>query len=443
MVNQKIFIFEFVSGGGFNQVDIPPSLYSEGFAMLRTIIADFRKLGFQITTLLDFRINFLSQYLEADKIKLVRMNDDYIKLYTECLNECIYCFIIAPEFSNHLYNLTKIAKDNKKLILSIDLDGIVLGAHKLKTYDFFLENKVNTPKTYRIPLKKKYFDLEFVLQKFNILGSPIIIKPEDGVGSESLFYFETKAQIIHFFEDSNHKLDPSRNYILQEYIDGEDLSASIINYVSSKKPEAMNQIILSINAQIVKFKDSINDSINDSIYLGGFTPVVDYELLKDSLEKILKSMDFSSFRGYFGIDFIKKADNSIYFIEINPRLTTSYIGIRNILDYNPLEMIFNQDKPSLNVNKLPHQGFSKFNQLELKYVGDETSKKIIGIIIPKLMSLIPEIVTPPIALSKSVVEQDLLYYCFIATKTKDLESSEKRISKIIGIFEDYNFKKIK
>ncbi len=439
MANQKIFIFEFVSGGGYNKVDIPSSLFCEAYAMLRTLIADFKKLGFQITTLLDFRINFLSQYLEADKIKLVRKNDDYIKIYTECLNECIYCFIIAPEFSNHLYNLTKIAKDNKKTVLSVDLEGIWLGTYKLKTYNFFLENKVNTPKTYRIPFRKKEFDLEFVLQKFEILGCPVIIKPEDGVGSESIFYFESKAQIIHFFEDSNEKLDLSRNYILQEYIDGEDLSVSIINGVSSKKSGAMNQIILSINAQIVKFKDSVNDSI----YLGGFTPVVDYEFLRDSLEKILKNMDLSSFRGYFGMDFIKKADNSIYFIEINPRLTTSYIGIRNILDYNPLEMIFNQDKPSLNLKRLPHQGFSKFNQLELKYVGDETSKEIIGIIIPKLMNLIPEIVTPPIALSKSVVEQDLLYYCFIATKTKDLESSEKRISRIIGIFDDYNFKTIK
>jgi hypothetical protein len=154
-------------------------------------------------------------------------------------------------------------------------------------------------------------------------------------------------------------------------------------------------------------------------------------------------MDLSSFRGYFGIDFIKKADNSIFFIEINPRLTTSYIGIRNILGYNPLEVLFNRDKPSLNLNRLPHQGFSKFNQLELKYFGDKTSNEIISIIIPKLMSLIPEIVTPPIALSKSVMDRDLLYYCFIATKTKDLDSSEKRISKIIKIFNDYNFKTIK
>ncbi|GAI76754.1 unnamed protein product, partial [marine sediment metagenome] len=40
-------------------------------------------------------------------------------------------------------------------------------------------------------------------------------------------------------------------------------------------------------------------------------------------------------------------------------------------------------------------------------------------------------------------DRDLLYYCFIATKTKDLDSSEKRISKIIKIFDDYNFKTIK
>jgi len=406
--------------------------------MLRATIEDFFKLGFQIITLLDIRIEFLSQYLKADITKLVNKNDDYIKIYTECVKKSSYCFIIAPEFSNILYNLTKIAKDNKKTVLSVDLEGIWLGTSKLITYNFFLENKVNTPQTYAIPLKKK-FDLEFVLQKFDTLSCPIIIKPEDGVGSESIFYFETKEQIIHFFEDSNEKLDLSRNYILQEYIDGEDLSASIINSVCSKKPETMNLIILSINAQIVKFKDSVNDSI----YLGGFTPVIDYELLKDSLEKILKNMDLSSFRGYFGIDFIKKADNSIYFIEINPRLTTSYIGIRNILEYNPLEMIFNQDKPSLNLNRLHHQNFSKFTQLELKYVGGETSKEIIDKIIPKLMSVIPEIVTPPIALSKSVVNRDLLYYCFIATKTKDLDSSEKRISKIIKIFSDYNFRTIK
>jgi len=154
MLNQKIFIFEFVSGGGYNKVDIPSSLFCEGYAMLRTTIEDFKKLGFQIIVLLDNRIEFLSQYLKADIIELVNKNDDYIKVYTDCVKESSYCFIIAPEFSNILYNLTKIAKDYKKTVLSVDLEGIKLGSSKLKTYKFFLENKVNTPQTYAIPFKK-------------------------------------------------------------------------------------------------------------------------------------------------------------------------------------------------------------------------------------------------------------------------------------------------
>ncbi len=439
MINQKIFIFEFVSGGGYNQVDIPSSLFCEGYAMLRTIIEDFKKLGFQITTLLDIRIDFLSQYLKVDKIKLVRKNDDYIKVYTDCLNECIYCFIIAPEFSKHLYKLTQIAKDLKKKILSIDLNGVWLGTSKLETYKYFIANKVNTPKTYKIPLKGGEMDVDFILQKFDQLGSSIIMKPEDGAGSELLFHFTTKDQILQLFERPKAKLDTARSYIVQEYIDGDDLSISIINRTNPEKTDAMDQIILSLNTQNVQNLDPNKDSL----YLGGYTPVENYKVLRNKFEKILKSMDLKSFQGYFGIDFIKKADNSIYFIEINPRLTTSYIGIRNILDYNPIEFLFNQYKSKFELTKLEPNKFSHFTRLELKYSGNKSFKNILNSIIPKLMGVIPEIVTPPIALSKKVVDQDLSYYCFIATKTKDLDSSEKRISKIIKIFEDFNFKKIK
>ncbi|MHA1349843.1 MAG: hypothetical protein ACTSPZ_03280, partial [Promethearchaeota archaeon] len=71
MFRQDIFIFEFVSGGGFSHDEIPSSLFCEGYAMLRTIIEDFKNLGFHITTLLDSRIEFLSHYMKADVIKSV------------------------------------------------------------------------------------------------------------------------------------------------------------------------------------------------------------------------------------------------------------------------------------------------------------------------------------------------------------------------------------
>ena len=314
MINQNLFIFEFVSGGGYNRRDIPSSLFCEGYAMLRTIVEDFKKLGFKITTLLDRRISHLSRYLISDIVKFVNPKEDFLKKYIDCVSKSTYCFIIAPEFSNHLYNLTQIVKEYKKKILSIDLNGVWLGTSKLETYKYFITNKLNTPKSYLIPFKEGLIDVDFILQKFDQLGSSIIIKPEDGAGSELIFHFETKDQILQFFKRSEEKLDMVRNYIVQEYIEGDDLSISMINRTNLKKTGAQDQIILSINTQDVQ-----NLTPNkESLYLGGFTPVENYSVLRDRFEKILKSMNLTSFQGYFGIDFIKKADNSIYFIEINP-----------------------------------------------------------------------------------------------------------------------------
>ncbi|NVM17356.1 MAG: ATP-grasp domain-containing protein [Candidatus Lokiarchaeota archaeon] len=439
MISQKLFIFEFVSGGGYNQLDIPSSLFCEGYAMLRTITEDFKKLGFHITTLLDKRISHLSRYLKSDIVKFVNPKDDYLKIYTNCVNESAFCFIIAPEFSNHLYKLTRIVKDLKKKILSIELNGVWLGTSKLETYTFFRANKVSTPKTYKIPLKGGEMDAKFILQKFDQLSSSIIIKPEDGAGSELIFHFTTKDQILQFIEKFKAKLDVTRSYIVQEYIEGDDLSISLINRTNPERYDTQDQIILSLNAQFVENLDFFKDSL----YLGGFTPVENYQVLRNKFEKILKSMDLTSFQGYFGIDFIKKADDSIYFIEINPRLTTSYIGIRNILDYNPLEFLFNQYKSKFELTKSQPKKFSHFTRLELKYSGNKSFKKIINDIIPNLMKLIPEIVTPPIALQSSKTNNELIFSCFISTKTKNKMSSNIRLSQIMVIFHNFNFSVIK
>jgi predicted ATP-grasp superfamily ATP-dependent carboligase len=372
-------------------------------------------------------------------VKFVKPEDDYLKIYTKCVKKSTFCFIIAPEFSKHLYNLTKIAKNLNKKILSIDLSGVWLGTSKLETYKYFIANKVNTPKSYKIPLKGGEMDVDFILQKFDQLGSSIIMKPEDGAGSELIYHFTTKDQILLLFERAKANFDIARSYIVQEFIDGDDLSISIINRTNSEKINDRDQIILSINAQNVQNIDSNKDSY----YLGGFTPVENYKVLRNKFEKILKSMDLTSFQGYFGIDFIKKADNSIYFIEINPRLTTSYIGIRNILDFNPLEFLFNQHKSKFELTKVEPNKFSHFTRLELKYSGNKSFKHIMKVIIPKIMKLVPEIVTPPTALQSSNTKHKLIYSCFISTKAKNSMSSSRRISQIMEILNRFDFILIK
>ena len=442
MFHQDIFIFEFVSGGGFSQVEIPSSLFCEGYAMLRTIIEDFKNLGFHITTLLDSRIESLSPYMKADVIKSVELEEDYLKKYIDCVRDSNYCFVIAPEFSSILYNLTKIVKKNDKNLLSIDLNGVKLGASKLETYKFFLANKMNTPKSYRIPFKGCILDLDFILHKFDQLNSSIVIKPDDGVGSELIFYFEKKDEILHFFESSNKIFDTNRKFILQQYIEGDPMSVSIINDQPLEKTIENNPKILSINAQNLQ----ITDNIKDFAYLGGSTPVDQFKQLKTQIEDILKCVDLSAFKGYFGIDFVKKADNSLSFIEINPRLTTSYVGIRNVLEFNPMELLlnrFNQKKKLLKNYKLFPRKFSEFTQIKLNFDGEYTSEEINNLVLPKLLNLIPEIVTPPIIIEAVSKDQNTFYSCFLATKSNDIQTSKYRISQINQIFGKFNFQIIK
>jgi predicted ATP-grasp superfamily ATP-dependent carboligase len=435
MRKKNLFIFEYVSGGGFNQMQIPSSLFCEGYGMLRSIILDFKKLNFKISTLLDHRIIFLASYLKADSIKETRVEDNYIELFNVEVKKCDYCFIIAPESSNILYELTKIVRDNNKKILSIDLDGIELGSSKFTCYEYFKASSVNTPQSFIIPIKKDTLDLDFIIRKYNQLNCPIIVKPDDGVGAESIFYFNSENQIHNFFTSQSNLIDSERNYILQEFIEGEDLSISLIAHKDLLEKFDKNHQILAINSQYI----NINNEKAKSEYFGGYTPVNNLNI---HISNILEKLDLTKFNGYFGIDFIRKADNSIFFIELNPRLTTSYIGVRKILSYNPAEVITNSKFKLLESEKSPININSIFTRLELKYGGTENSEEIKKKKIPILIEKIPELITPPISFSTLNNEYPRQYSCFVATKEKSLDASINRLTKIMKTFEDFNFKKL-
>lgn len=434
MKEDYVFIFEFISGGGFNKVDIPSSLFCEGFGMLRSLIADFKAMDFFISTLLDSRIYFLSNLLQADIINKVDARDNYINIFRNNVRKCKYIFLIAPESSNILYMLTEIAKKNKKTILSVDLEGIKLGTSKIKTYCFFKKNKVNTPKTYAIPLKNKNLDLEFVIQKFKELKHPIIIKPNDGVGAESIYFFERERQIRDFFLNLDDNFEYNKTYILQEFIDGRDLSVSLVGNSSNSNSQLIKPLFLSVNSQDVE----ITNLKVKSEYFGGYTPVEDQNEIVNDLSKILNRIDLSKFSGYFGIDFIQKKIKTIHLLEINPRLTTSYIGLRNVININPVELIINSKLNLLNPVKLAYNNYSNFSRLELFYTGSKSVNEVKESLVPKLLNRISELVTPPISLTKSKH-----FSCFIATKKKDFRSSKNRVNAIIQTLEKFNFNILK
>ena len=434
MNDNNIFIFEFVSGGGFNQIDIPPHLFSEAFGMLRGIIADFKIMNFQITTTLDYRIHSLSRYLKADQVFKIGKHDNYLTKFEKGMEECGLCFIIAPEFSNILHDLTKIAINKKKKILSVELNGIRVGTSKIETFNLFIKNKLPTPQTFLIPFKKNKLDKEFIIKNVAKVNFPIVIKPLDGVGAESIFYFEHYDYLNLFFQEYENYIEPGRNYILQKFIKGSNLSASLIGARKTERTDYRNFNIISINSQNIFLKDFEKESE----YLGGITPANDHRIIIENLRDYIKNIDLD-IDGYFGIDFIRTNQNKLHFIEINPRLTTSYLGVRNILEKNPAEMIYESKINNINYNNVKISFHSIFGRFDLKYIGEASKDNIYETIIPKILDKIPEIITPPISLTESTSIDKNVFSCFISTKTKTLDASKKRLNDIKDILRDYNF----
>ncbi|MFX1366094.1 MAG: ATP-grasp domain-containing protein [Promethearchaeota archaeon] len=428
MRKKIIFIFEFVSGGGFNLEKIPISLFCEGFGMLRSIIADFKALDFEVYTILDYRIFFLSSFLQADIIKIVEKNDEYIKLFKEMVNKSNYSFIIAPETSMTLYNLTKIVKKCKKIVLSTNLKGIMHGTSKLLTYQFFKKSDILTPRTFLILKKKNYFNADFLIQKFKEFKNSIVIKPDDGVGAENIFHFEEESQIFNFLTNINNHIDKNRSYIIQEFIEGKNLSASLIGAPNNEESPK----ILSINSQNINLKNFMPE------YLGGYTPLSNYEELIEKLSSILRKISNLKIEGYFGIDFIEQNNGLLNMIEINPRLTTSYIGLRNAINLNCAELIFNSRLNLLRIPEVKLLNHSIFTRIDFYSNEHQSVEEFYEYIMPKLIKLIPEFVTPPIALDNSN-----LYSSFIATKTKDSNSSKIRMGKILESLESLNLRVIR
>ncbi len=423
MNKDLIFIFEFISGGGLNKVNIPTSLFCEGFGMLRSIIMDFKAIDCEIHTMLDSRVFFLSEFLLADNIKKVNSFDNYITIFKNCVNKCKYTFVIAPETSKILYNLTKIVKKHDRIILSTNLRGINYGTSKISTYKIFKKKKILTPKTYIIPLKNNKLDLNFILHKFRELKCPIVIKPDDGVGAESIHYFENEPQILEFLMNYNVKTEKRRKFLLQEFIEGKDLSISLIGTPQLNT----NPIILSVNSQYIDIKSLKSE------YIGGYTPIENYNDVIEKLMVITRKLNNLNIEGYFGIDFIENK-NSFNFIEINPRLTTSYIGLRNILNFNCAELIFNSNNNNINNFEIDFPYHSYFIRIDFYFNKNDNMKESHTDLTHTLIKLIPEFVTPPFSLK----EQNQ-FSCFIATKTKDLYASKIRLKEIIEIIEKLDF----
>ncbi|MCP8319313.1 MAG: ATP-grasp domain-containing protein, partial [Candidatus Methylarchaceae archaeon HK01B] len=147
-------------------------------------------------------------------------------------------------------------------------------------------------------------------------------------------------------------------------------------------------------------------------YIGGVVPL-DHKLREVAFHTARRAVElFRGLKGYVGVDIVLSKSGPVL-IEINPRLTVSYIGLRNVSNINLAKIIV---EASLE-DRLP-EDFKPFGYaLFLKEVLPALSYDLL-----KETYSIEEVVAPPFPLNNQ-------NYAFFATKGRDIKEARVRFQK--------------
>ncbi len=161
----------------------------------------------------DLKSNAPTAFFSDHHFLVPKVNDpSYLEMILDiCQKEDVK--LVIPLIDTELLFLSK----NKSLFEELGVKLLVSSNHlieiasdKTKTYNFFIENKISTPKVYsNYELKEKNFTL------------PLLIKPLDGSSSKGVFKVESEKELL-FLKDY------VPNAMVQEFITGEEYTVDVM-----------------------------------------------------------------------------------------------------------------------------------------------------------------------------------------------------------------------
>ncbi len=274
----KVLIFEYITANG----EASESLQREGQMMLKALLSDFAQLP-DIEVVVADKTEFQNQLKTVDA-----------------------AWIIAPEFDGILEHFCRVVEDENKQLLTSPAKVIALTANKLTTFQILYTAKIPTVPT---EIFNSAFDYNPTKEW--------IIKPIDGVGAENTFLLTSE-------KDWSTLPSLEKNYLIQPHIHGEKTSLSCLFKNGEARLLCVNLQIFEIeNQQYVLKNIEVNYKQDDGHY-------------QKLISQIAKA--FPDLFGYVGVDLIETED-ACFVLEINPRLTTSFVGIENALGLNVAELV--------------------------------------------------------------------------------------------------------
>lgn len=320
----KLMVYEHAAGGGLCDKTLTPSLFSEGYSMLNASVQDFQRIESKVYTTLDYRIANFTPPLKVEIITILRPPQKILDVFDSVCKEIDQIMIVAPESLGLLYNLTKIAEKNQLIVLGSSSEAIKLISDKWNVKTVTESLGLNVPGVVKIPFKRSLEEIKEILVN---IGYPTVLRTPDSVGSDGVSLVNEGSDIARILKRLRDNT-LFEEFLAHKYIPGIPVSVSLLS-------NGITSLPLSLNGHAIKF-DPVSGVLN---HIGGYVPLK-YKLsrsIKKDASTLIENM--SGLRGYIGVDFVIDENDEAYILEVNPRLTISYIGLRRIASLNIMEAI--------------------------------------------------------------------------------------------------------
>jgi predicted ATP-grasp superfamily ATP-dependent carboligase len=303
----KIFVHEHITGGGCLGSPLPEALLPDALLMLRALVADLADLGsVQLVGVRDHRLPAHSLPGEWRAVRSRAQRDDAVD---ELIRSTDATWPIAPETGGVLESLSERVLLAGRPLFGSRPEGVRIAASKLATAQRLRRAGVPVVPTFRgedVPASNP---------------GGWVVKPDDGCGCEDVRFFAASAAALRWIEAQGDR----QRHVIQPYLPGDPLSLSAL----ARDGEAW---LLSVNRQRITLDDgafAYHGSVVNAL------PDAD-----GSLQRLAQQVAAAvpGLWGYFGIDLIL-TDAGPVVVEVNPRLTTSYAGLREALGVNPAALV--------------------------------------------------------------------------------------------------------
>ena len=230
---------------------------------------------------------------------------DLEQLWTTYFTPHDCCLLLAPESDNSLLRLTAHAESCAIPLLSSASTAVQATTSKRATTHTLQRHNIPAPPIIALDSIDDHDT------------NPYILKPDDGAGCVDTFCLKGKSALKHGQEQHP-------NAIITPCLDGDSLSLTLLCDGNGKA-----QVLSCNQHQCVCNDGTLRLRTIDVGIPRTHAQQTRYQEIATAIAGV-----FPNLYGFVGIDFIDN-DNTLSIIDINPRVTTSYVGLRQALGDNP------------------------------------------------------------------------------------------------------------